>query len=94
MDTLELNDERTVLAVIGFLIEHGYRGHHPCPCGSGKKVRKCHGQALRDLQKLHRARTLQNDFVAVLGVCIAIIKSKKLQISKPLDRQIRRILTK
>lgn len=94
MDTLELTDERAALAVIAFLVEHGYRGHHPCPCGSGKKVRKCHGQALRDLQKLHTARTLQHDFDEVLRVCIAMIKSENLQIPGPLDRQIRRILNK
>lgn len=28
-----------------------YRGHHLCPCGSGKKLRNCHGpKVLRDLQ--------------------------------------------
>ena len=94
MDTLELADECTALAVIVFLVEHGYRGHHPCPCGSGKKVRKCHGQALRDLHKVHTARTLQNDFDEVLDVCIAMIKSENLQIPEPLDRQIWRILNK
>lgn len=27
---------------------HSYRGHHICPCGSGKRLRSCHGNAIRD----------------------------------------------
>lgn len=39
--------------VICTLLTYGtkilYRGHHPCPCGSGLRLRKCHGPRLRAL---------------------------------------------
>lgn len=27
---------------------HSYRGHHICPCGSGKRLRNCHGNTIRN----------------------------------------------
>lgn len=33
------------------IAKYGYRGHHPCPCGSGKIVRKCHKNAAMQLGK-------------------------------------------
>ena len=62
MDTLGLTDEVTALAVISYLYERGYRGHHDCPCGSGLKVRNCHGPTLLFLHKTHSNQTIQTDF--------------------------------
>ena len=92
MDLLRLTDELGVLACIAFLCEHGYRGHHPCPCGSGKKVRKCHGKALRELHELHTDVTLKTDFVATLDVCMPVIKSDDTKISVSLLRQVSRLI--
>lgn len=37
--------------VIGFLelLAGKYRGHHLCPCGTGLKIRNCHGSLLQEL---------------------------------------------
>lgn len=39
------------LVVIGLLevLAGSYRGHHPCPCGSGRKLRDCHGALIREI---------------------------------------------
>jgi len=92
LDTLGLADEVAALTVVSFLYEHGYRGHHPCPCGSGEKLRKCHGNALRHLHEQHTDLTLKNDFLSVLDVCMPKIKSGKLEIPKPLSLQVLRLL--
>lgn len=92
MDTLELTDEVTVLAVISFLYEHGYRGHHDCPCGSGKKVRACHGPALLSLHKTHSIQTLMTEFVAIFHLCIVKIEAGQLSLPEHLRRQVVRIL--
>ena len=94
LGALQLIDERVALAVISFLYEHGYRGHHPCPCGSGEKVRKCHGKALRALHEQHTDLTLKNDFLSALDVCFHKMKSEDLQIPEPLARQVLRLLGK
>ena len=92
MDVLGLADEIAALAIVSFLYEYGYRGHHSCPCGSREKVRKCHGKALRDLHEQHTDLTLKNDFLSVLDVCISKIKSEEIEIPKHQSRQVLRLL--
>lgn len=88
MDALELKDELAALAVISFLFEHGYRGHHPCPCGSGKPVRNCHAQALREMNAYHTPHTLRAEFEAIL----AATEANWPQCPPGLLRQVQRIL--
>jgi len=92
LDSSGFQDETAVLAVLSFLFEHGYRGHHPCPCGSGIRARKCHGPELRTLQDQHTSRTLQHDFIAVLEVCLTKMKNGDLCLSEELKKQVLRIL--
>jgi hypothetical protein len=94
LDALHLRDETSALAVVSYLLEHGYRGHHPCPCGKGGKVRTCHGKALRDLHEQHTGHTLKHDFISILDVCLSKAKAKELRIPQKLGRQILRILKK
>ncbi len=91
MDVLGLTDELSVLSIIAFLYEHGYQGHHPCPCRSGKRVRKCHGKVLRHLHKQHTQDTLKADYCAALAVCMPTIKSNGTKVPKSLRRQISRL---
>ena len=39
-------DLKTTAALLRFCGERTYRGHIGCPCGSGKKLRDCHGTVL------------------------------------------------
>lgn len=91
-DKLNLDDELTVLAIISYLVERGYRGHHPCPCGSGQRVRNCHGPALKNLNNFHTDKTLTNDFLAVLGTCLEGVKAEKYLFPDSLIRQVDRII--
>ena len=92
VDTLELVDEVAALAVVLFLFEYGYRGHHDCPCGSGLKVRKCHGPILRDFHRHHTPETLRYDLQKVLGYCVEKLGAGQLSISAPLMRRICRLV--
>lgn len=94
IDTLGLADDLAALAVICFLYEHGYRGHHDCPCRSGLKVRACHGPALLALHQQHSQQTLQNDFIAIFEVCYAKLLNKQLSFPVPLARQVLRLVKK
>ena len=40
------NDGGSTCALLRYAAEEAYRGHVSCPCGSGEKLRKCHGQFL------------------------------------------------
>lgn len=92
MDALNLSDDLAALAVISFLFEHGYRGHHSCPCGSGKIVRKCHGEALRKLNTYHTPHTLRAEFEAILRVCQDKMLCEEHKRYPGLLRQVQHIL--
>ena len=94
IDLLGLRDALAALAVICFLFEHGYRGHHDCPCGSGRKVRVCHGPELRALHDQHTPETLRQDFFAIFCICFAKFRDGQLSFSRPLRNQVIRLLNR
>jgi hypothetical protein len=50
-ELLGFGGEETIRAFVGALSKKdAYAGHLPCPCGSGRRVRGCHGDLLRDLR--------------------------------------------
>ncbi|NKC13122.1 MAG: hypothetical protein GKR94_13265 [Gammaproteobacteria bacterium] len=94
VDTLHLQGDLAALRVICFLFEHSYRGHHDCPCGSGRKVRACHGSALLALHNTHNEQSLRTDFMAIFETCFAKFENGQLSFSTPLRRQLLRLLKK
>jgi len=48
-EVFETDDFRTILRLLKLLADGNYRGHLPCPCGSGTIQRRCHGEKLREL---------------------------------------------
>ena len=94
IDTLGLRDPLAALVAICFLFEHGYRGHHDCPCGSGRKVRVCHGPGLRALHDRHTPETLRADFLAIFGMCFAEFEKGQLLFPRPLRNQVVHLLSR
>ena len=92
-DRLQLRDEDTAMAFVCFLHEHGYRGHHDCPCGSGRRLRKCHGPTLLDLHRHHTPLTLQHDLSWALDHYEKkFLREKQQYLPDKLAKQIHRIL--
>ncbi len=48
-DVFRTDNVQITLALLKILADGGYRGHHACPCSSGKILRKCHGPVMLDL---------------------------------------------
>lgn len=46
-DLFEVDDWGQVLNIVLFVAQSPYRGHLSCPCGSGKRIRNCHGDILK-----------------------------------------------
>lgn len=61
-DLFGVNDWKQVFDIMIFVIRFPYRGHLLCPCGSGEKIRNCHGNVLR---KVMDAK-LQDEFILIL----------------------------
>ena len=45
-ELFNVNDVATAKRFSEIICTHNYRGHLECPCGSGKKIRKCHGEEI------------------------------------------------
>lgn len=88
MDYLHLDDEIQALEVAFYLFQHGYRGHHNCPCGSGAKLRACHGPALLELSENHTAETARFDLEAILAHCVNMGGRGELDFPRQLGQRI------
>lgn len=94
VDALGLRDEISALRVICFLFEYGYRGHHECPCGSGQRVRSCHGPGLRVIYEHHTPKTVLNDFIAIFEICYLKFQKGEVSFPRPLRMQLIRLLNR
>lgn len=61
----QLSDDSSILRLIQILAENSYRGHHICPCGSGIKLRDCHGKYL--LRLIGVQFNFMKDYLEILG---------------------------
>ena len=92
IDRLGLAGELQALEVAFHLYQHGYRGHHDCPCGSGSKLRNCHGSALLELHRNHTAETARFDLLAILAHCVDKSDDGELEFPGQLRQRITRQL--
>lgn len=61
-DLFEVDDWGQVLDIMLFVVRSPYRGHSLCPCGSGKRIRNCHGEILKKVMSAE----LQDECRAIL----------------------------
>lgn len=45
-DVFATRDVAKAYLILKFITSSSYRGHLQCPCGSGKKIRNCHGKKM------------------------------------------------
>lgn len=61
-DLFAVDDWGQVFDIMMFVIHFSYRGHLECPCGSGEKIRNCHGVVLKQLM----AANIEDDFRKII----------------------------
>lgn len=61
-----VNSESIILSFLAILASNKYRGHHDCPCGSGKIIRKCHGEALSILNNVQKGDDFLWEFMQII----------------------------
>ena len=61
-DLLEVDDWGQVFDIMMFVIQSSYRGHLECPCGSGERIRNCHGTVLKQLMNAN----VKDDFIKIM----------------------------
>ena len=92
IDRIGLEGEMQALEVAFHLFQHGYRGHHDCPCGSGTKLRDCHGPAMLELHRNHTAETARFDLLAIFAHCAGKVDDGELEFPGQLRQRISRQL--
>src|SRR5690349_17107089 len=50
-ELLKTSDLRTITTYLDYLAAKKVKGHWPCPCGRGRKVRDCHLGQIQDLRE-------------------------------------------
>lgn len=56
-ELLGTDDKHTIVRYVEYLSKPEVKGHWPCPCGSGKKLRQCHMALIADIREKIPPRT-------------------------------------
>jgi len=63
LDQFGVSDKTALVRSLYKLYKFGYRGHHACPCGSGKAIRKCHKSIVWEISQLFTKQELASDLL-------------------------------
>lgn len=61
-DLFRLRTDIQALQMLKLIAEGKYKGHLECPCGSGKRMRHCHGPQLIKVSKFQRQSEFYEDY--------------------------------
>lgn len=60
------SDDALILKFIKYIATNNYRGHLPCPCGSGKRTRNCHGKMLLQILNKKKLKSIiTEDYITI-----------------------------
>jgi hypothetical protein len=66
-ELLRTNDVQVIRGYLECVAAKKIKGHWPCPCGSGKRLRDCHVETVRDLQQKIARRDAVNSLEYLRG---------------------------
>ena len=66
MEIFKAKTSKEAFAILGYIVNHKYRGHDLCPCGCGEKLRNCHGNVVRFWTRKKYKEVLVQDFKLIL----------------------------
>jgi hypothetical protein len=66
-ELLGISDSSSIIGALRILAKGVYRGHHLCFCGSGLKLRSCHGQIIRNLIDKKLNQQFRNDLISIIN---------------------------
>jgi len=89
-----VSSEIDTMSLLKVLAEDNYRGHINCPCGSGERLRNCHGQVLLKIKNQQSKKSFFTEYFNLLLYLFPDVKDapRKL-ISKRLLNDLKRYST-
>ncbi|WP_155302948.1 SEC-C metal-binding domain-containing protein [Desulfosarcina widdelii] len=92
-DLFESTSDIVVLKLLRILAEGNYRGHLPCPCDSGQRLRNCHGLILLEVSKGTNRESFLYDFLQYLFFKYeSVEKIPPGMISKRIQKYLKKVL--
>lgn len=92
VETLQLSNDLNALVVLDYLQKYGFNAQKSCPCGSGRRVRHCHKEILRQLHHVYTREGLRSDFYHVANYCCQMLGKRDIQAHEGSFKQVKRIL--
>ena len=92
IDFFETSKESTI-ALLKCLANDRRQEPEICPCGSGRKLKKCHGQKLNALRPHQTTRDTEDFLKEMVSACRTVGKSQRKLLPRRLRRELERQLT-
>jgi hypothetical protein len=89
LDLFEVKSCMAALGLVRVIADIDYRGHRECPCGSGQKLRNCHGKQLQEIMRYQSNNEFLMDYVMLLG---AILKNGQRVSRMSLSKAVAKIV--
>lgn len=83
-EVFEESEPTAIVRLLSAVCSAKYRGHLPCPCGSGLIARKCHGSTILELKKNGAANAFAYDLETVRNevVCRGCVTKLRSQMGR------------
>ena len=84
LEQFGVTDKKEITVGLCKIYKYGYRGHHDCPCGSGKIIRKCHKETVWEISQYFTKQELASDLVMMLDS----IKEKDFKSTEEIEQKV------
>lgn len=86
------SSDTATLKMLRLIAEEKYKGHLICPCGSGKKLRYCHGLKIHEISQIQNKNIFYREYLScVLEFIFSGMELPLEVMHKNLDRQLKQI---
>lgn len=82
----DVNEPEMLLGLLKILAANNYRGHHNCPCLSGKRVRNCHGERLLEIWKWQSSANFANEYHEIAQMLVKVRQNRQVSIQRALHQ--------
>jgi hypothetical protein len=85
-ELLKTSDLRVMSTYLDYLAAKRVKGHWPCPCGSGSRVRDCHFGQIKDLRDKISRKDAQNSLTALKAAGSSAIEMTEAKPREPISQ--------
>jgi hypothetical protein len=84
-EILKTSDLRAITTYLDYLAAKKIKGHWPCPCRSGRKLRDCHFDQVKDLRGKISRKDVEKSLAALKAAGSSAIEMSEAKVPAPLS---------